>query len=75
MKPFDFAPYHTRCIYAQNEAQAHEIIAECISDMNAYIAENQANKKEVFDNLLEQVRQGVATLQKEVDKYYSLKAA
>ncbi len=75
MKTFDFSPYHTRCINAQNETEAREIIAECVSDMNTYIAENQANKIDVFDNLLEQIRQGVATLHKEVDKYYSLKAA
>lgn len=66
MKNFSFSPYHTRCINAQNETEAREIIAECVSDMNTYIAEN---------HLLEQIRQGVATLHKEVDKYYSLKVA
>jgi hypothetical protein len=75
MKTFDFAPYHSRCINAHSEAEAREIIAECIEAMNIYIAENQGNTKEVLDNLLQQIKQGVATLHKEVDNYYSLKAA
>ncbi|TAE13797.1 MAG: hypothetical protein EAZ95_10650 [Bacteroidetes bacterium] len=75
MKIFDFTPYHTRCIHSGSEEEARKVIAECVEAMNAYIAENQAYKKEVFDNLLEQIKQGVATLHKEVDSYYSLKVA
>jgi hypothetical protein len=75
MKPLDFTPYHTRCIHSSSEEEARKVIAECIETMNAYIAENQVNKKEVFGSLLEQIKQGVATLHKEVNNYYSLKVA